>query len=418
MERHKAGEDETHALGRDGIMKDEKKAGRSLINRRDFNRTAAAGATILGTAPLTRAFAKGPSYGVSLAGVKNGSGEEEIAKAVREAATAATDFSWLSRGDRVMIKPVLNSGNPYPATTSPAGLAAMIKLLKDKGAGEVLVTDMSGIEHVKLSPDKLKGSSRELMHQSGMAKAAISAGATLYFPEEEGWDAFFEDAVSPGKSWTGGVMMPKKIRDMDHVGLMPRCSRHLLAGVTLGMKAAVGWWRTDTRLEYHKDAATFHKKTAEANWCDSLVEKQRLALTVADKIQTTFGPDQGHSMEPEVGLVFASESITAHDMVSLSWFMAAREMTPEKEKSGIAKDPYQNASLVKAGNRGVVMMLGGARDAVKAETLERYDIDSVADDKVLARAYEIEGGMPEVELMESNEKAAELSETLKGRLPA
>jgi hypothetical protein len=32
---------------------------------------------------------------------------------------AATDFSWLSKGDRVLIKVALNSGSPYPATTDP-----------------------------------------------------------------------------------------------------------------------------------------------------------------------------------------------------------------------------------------------------------------------------------------------------------
>ena len=88
-------------------------------------------------------------------------------------------------------------------------------------------------------------------------------------------------------------MMPKIIREVDHVVLLPRCSRHALAGATLGMKAAVGYWRTDSRLEYHHDAATFHEKTAEANTVTSLKEKQRLTLTVADKIQATFGPDKG-----------------------------------------------------------------------------------------------------------------------------
>ncbi len=81
--------------------------------------------------------------------------------------------------------------------------------------------------------------------------------------------------------------MPKIIREVDHVVLLPRCSRHALAGATLGMKAAVGYWRTDSRLEYHHDAATFHEKTAEANTVTSLKEKQRLTLTVANKIQAT-----------------------------------------------------------------------------------------------------------------------------------
>ncbi len=89
---------------------------------------------------------------VFLAGVPKGSSGETIKTAVREAALAATDFSWLSKGDSVFIKPALNSGKPYPSTTSPLAIAAIISLLKEKGARRVIVGDMSGIEHVKLSP--------------------------------------------------------------------------------------------------------------------------------------------------------------------------------------------------------------------------------------------------------------------------
>jgi uncharacterized protein (DUF362 family) len=53
--------------------------------------------------------------------------------AVRTAAGATTDFSWLSKGDTVFIKPALNSGNPYPATTNPIAIGAMVELL-EKGA--------------------------------------------------------------------------------------------------------------------------------------------------------------------------------------------------------------------------------------------------------------------------------------------
>jgi len=45
-------------------------------------------------------------------------GEHENAYALyKKTLEAATNFSWLSKGDRVLIKIALNSGNPYPATT-------------------------------------------------------------------------------------------------------------------------------------------------------------------------------------------------------------------------------------------------------------------------------------------------------------
>ena len=128
---------------------------------------------------------------VALAGVGSQSKEQVLLRAVREAAEEVTDFSWLSIGDSVLIKPVLNSGNPYPSTTNPEGVKAMVNLLMEKGAGRVVVSDMSGIEFVKLTPKGLKGSTRKLMYASGLAKVALEAGAELHFPEEFGWDAFF-----------------------------------------------------------------------------------------------------------------------------------------------------------------------------------------------------------------------------------
>jgi uncharacterized protein (DUF362 family) len=339
---------------------------------------------------------------VALAGVASGSEDHALMRAVRETARAATDFGWLASGDSVLIKPALNSGNPYPATTSPEGIGAMVELLKERGAGRVIVSDMSGIEHVKLTPERLQGSSRELMHASGMAQAALAAGAELYFPEEAGWDAFFEDHPVDTTYWNKGIMMPNILRDVDHIVLMPRCSRHLLLGSSLGMKSAVGYWRTDSRLEYHKIASTIQEKTADANTVTCLRQKQRLVLTAATQIITTKGPDDGFVAKPETGLVIASESIVAHDMVSLAWLLHNRRAMSEKERAG-SRDPYQSQVIVGNLNRLVVRRLGGRGEAAHAEKLLRNDIDSIWDDRVLNRAYEVFGGIPEVKLVDVGE---------------
>jgi uncharacterized protein (DUF362 family) len=376
------------------------------MNRREFlELMALASAAALVPSGLCRAvetlLRPSPDVKVSLTGVPRGSTEGDLRIAVREAACGATDFSWLSRGDTVLIKPVVNSGNPYPATSHPVGLKALISLLREKGAQRILVSDMSGIEHVKLSPDKMRGSTRELMKSCGVARAAAEAGAELYLPEEEGWEAFFEDDPISGSHWKSGIMMPKIVNRVDHIVLLARCSRHVLAGSTLGMKAAVGYWRTDTRLEYHHDAATLQEKTAEANTVASLREKQRLTLTVADKVQATFGPDKGTVVEPATGLVLASESLVAHDMVSLAWLLECRRGVPDEQKRG-RRDPYTSQFIVNMGNRWVVRLLGGVRKAAGADRLVRNDLETIWDDRVLKRAFEISGGIPKLRLIEAN----------------
>lgn len=338
------------------------------------------------------------SFPVALAGVTRDSDAPGLMSAVKKAALAATDFTWLSKGDSVLIKPALNSGNPYPATTNPEGIKAIVALLKEKGASRVIVSDMSGIEFVKLTPEGLKGSSRELMHASGMARAAQEAGAELHFPEEAGWDAFFEDFPVDRTYWKKGIMMPNILQEVDHIVLMPRCGRHLLLGSSLGMKCAVGYWRIDSRLEYHKEAASIQEKTADANTVKSLREKQRLVLTTATRILTTLGPNDGFVSSPDTGLVIASESIVAHDMVALAWLLKNRFEMSEEELSK-SRDPYKRQFIVENLNRFVVSRLGNLRDALHAERLKRNDIQNIWDDRVLNRAFKVFGGIPKVKFI-------------------
>jgi uncharacterized protein (DUF362 family) len=74
----------------------------------------------------------------------------------------------------------------------------MVELLKKKGARRVIVGDMSGIEHVKLTPQGLSGSTRRLMDAAGMTRIVQAAGAEIHFFEEAGWNAFYEDIPSVG----------------------------------------------------------------------------------------------------------------------------------------------------------------------------------------------------------------------------
>ncbi|MFH0994135.1 MAG: DUF362 domain-containing protein [Pseudomonadota bacterium] len=389
------------------------------MKRRDFMKGAVGAMALF---PLTgcagtsripvkaRQLTPGSQAKVFLAGVNKGAPELDIKLAVRDAAEAATDFSWLSKGDTVFIKPVVNSGNPYPATTSPTAIVAMVDILKEKGAGRVIVGDMSGVEYLRFSPTSLSGSSRALMNSSGIAQAVLAAGAELHCFEEGGWNAFYEDMPEAGSNWKHGLMMPNILKDVQHIVLMPRCSRHILAGSTLGMKAAVGYWRQDTRLEYHRDAATLQEKTAEGNTVTTLRTKQRLVISAADKLLATIGPDKGYVFEPDSGLIIASDSVVAHDMVSLAWLLENRRMIPASERDGFIDT---NTVVPRVGNHMVTSWLGGWGPALASETMTKNSLNSIWDDRVLNHSYDIFGGVPVI-LLESANSA--LPEDLKNRL--
>ena len=374
------------------------------MKRRDFLKTAAASTVSLicplsvdaSSAPIAPAFASsGIKKRVALSRIKKNAGEKELSESVREAVDGATDFSWLSRGDTVFIKTVNNSGNTYPATTSPAAVAAMIGILRERGARRVIVGDMSGVQAVRFTPGSLRGSTRKLMENSGLAAAVSSAGGDLHCFEEAGWNGFYEEIPTKGTHWKGPVMMPDILKEVDHIVLMPRCSRHILTGTTLGLKAAVGYWRHDTRLEYHHDAASLHEKTAEANTVKTLMEKQRLVVTVADRILATIGPDRGYVFEPEPGLTLASESLLAHEMASLAWLLKNRQAMPESEKDGFTDTSAAAAVVV---NRVVVSFLSGWGKAISSQRFIKNDITSIRDDRTLAHACLLAGGAPVVSL--------------------
>jgi uncharacterized protein (DUF362 family) len=319
-----------------------------------------------------------------------------VETALSTAAESATDFSWLYKGDSVLIKPVNNSGEKYPATTHPESIAVMVRLLKEKGAGRVIVSDMAGVQHLKLTSKSLKGSTRGLMMKNGILQAAVSAGAEMYFPEESGWNAFLEDGPQKDTCWKNGIMVPKILNEIDHIILMPRAARHALAGCTLGLKAAVGYMRHDSRLEYHHDASTLFEKHVGINTLPAIKSRLRLILTTATKMLVTFGPDNGKIYEPETGLVIASTDIIAHDMVSLAWLEIGRDKDPAGWPV-LINDPYESSdATVDMMNRAVVYMLGGIGEAGSAQKLMRYNVRSIWEDPTLNAAFKIFGHVPKV----------------------
>jgi uncharacterized protein (DUF362 family) len=318
-------------------------------------------------------------------------------QAICDATLAVDDLGWLQPGDTVFIKPVINSGRPYPSTTSALAVASMIRLLKKRGAGRVVVGDMSGVFHLDQRPDGCKGSTRKLAESAGLLHAVLDAGAEWVFFEESGWESFHEEQPAPGSHWQKAIMLPNVLQEVDHIVSMPRCSRHSLLGNTLGLKSVVGYMRFDTRLQYHHAASSIQEKTAEANTVPTLLQKQRLVVTAADKVLATFGPHRGHVIAPPQGLVIASRSVVAHDLISLAWLMVQWNMAPWSSKQALS-DPSSTKLTANLGNRVVCGVLGGWNWAVSAEAMEHSHRPDIWRDRTLRRAFELMGGVPDIQL--------------------
>jgi uncharacterized protein (DUF362 family) len=346
-----------------------------------------AGTGTVAAGPVPSAPAR-PGARVAIVGVRRNAPEAELALAVRDAALAATDFTWLRPGDRVLLKVASNSANLYPATTHPVAVSAMTALLRDRGAA-VVVGDQSGVQHVHHTRAKQRGSTHASFRNNGIERAALASGAELMAFEEAGYDGYMAAMPADGH-FRREIFLPRVLGEVDHVVVLPRLSRHCLAGSTLGLKAAVGWLREDSRLDLHREDATFLEKCADINAAPPLCDRLRLVLSVGTRLQTTVGPDVGWVAEPEVGLVLASEHIVDHDLAALAYLLEmVQHETPWVQQ---ALDPYPGLSSML--NRLFVLWVWGA-DAVSG--MEGYTaprLNSPWDCRVLTRGCAILGGRP------------------------
>ena len=105
---------------------------------------------------------------VFVKGIGRDAQEPALTTSIREVLLESSDsFSWLDKGDTVLLKPALNSPDPYPATTHPLALEVTSKLLAEHGA-KVVIGDQSGIEYLLHHPGGvIRGSSLSNYIRSG-----------------------------------------------------------------------------------------------------------------------------------------------------------------------------------------------------------------------------------------------------------
>ena len=283
----------------------------------------------------------------------------EISSAIRNVILKATDnLSWLSAGETVLLKPALNSPDPYPSTTHPLAVSVIAGLLTERGA-KVVIGDQSGIEHVLHNPGGvIHGRTIDNYTRSGMGDRNNSRFVGF---EDGGWDeGFYYYHSANTASWRDGFYVTSWAKKADHIISLPRVSTHAQAGATLGLKIMVGMLREDSRMEFHANGplngfivrsakgstlksfddgtGTFFEKIVEIS--DAIRDKLRLTLYVATQVQATFGPNQfglrlgrtglgrAYVVRPEPGLIFGSADQIAAESMALAVLKNAKSSVP------------------------------------------------------------------------------------------
>jgi len=293
-------------------------------------------------------------------------GEHEDSYPLFKAAVeAATDFSWLAGGDRVFLKLSLNSGNPFPATTDPWALACMVRLLRERGAGEIVAGDQSGVEHVFHTPAGGRGSSRECCRTAGLLAVMDEYQVTPCFFEERGYDAYRATVPSGSHHWTEPIYITTAMDEMDHIINLPRVANHSLAGKTFGIKVGIGFLRDDSRLFFHMNFGKFQEMYEEINHVPEIESRVRLTVTSGRAVMTTAGPDRGTEVWPDHGLVFASGDLLAHDLLAAAWLEANR-------MGGEPEDLYSHPAVA-----NWLARIGGCPEGVQWSRINEHPESSV-----------------------------------------
>lgn len=321
------------------------------ITRRQFLKTAAGTAAAVALAPKIPLWAQASGeVPVAIGGIPSGSSEAEIEKAFRDVISKVDDFSWLKPGQSVLLKVAANSPFPYPWTTHPLAVKTMVKILKDKGAGKIVVGDQSGSLYTFEAGNFIFGSlwkglpirfpftyrtSVQNMELNGIAKAAREAGAEVIGFEEGEHHWKNPDGAKYWKglgsaSTTDGYRVTEWIDKADHIVSLPRVSPHLLAGHTNALKNNIGYIKSEDRMRYH-----FSPNSLSGHFLDMIAEmnlavkdKTRLIVSLGlGEVGTTGGPDGGAKVKLEQDFVYVTKDAVAADAVGLGLLKIHRART-------------------------------------------------------------------------------------------
>ncbi|PKL66591.1 MAG: hypothetical protein CVV28_09310 [Methanobacteriales archaeon HGW-Methanobacteriales-1] len=281
-----------------------------------------------------------------------------ISKSIKDVLLKSTNnLEWLSSGDIVLLKPALNSPDPYPSTTHPLSIKVISEILSENGA-KVLIGDQSGLKDVLHDPyGVIHGETQDNYIKSGMG----TIDDEFISFESEGWDdGFIHYQSNHTPSWPHGFHVTQWIEKVDHIINLPRLSSHSQAGATLGFKNMVGILRDDSRMDFHANGPfnnfikneahgsslksiddksdTFIEKIVEIS--DSIKEKLRITLFVATQAQATFGPNRNalqigklefgkaHIVNLKPGLIFTSADPVSAESFALALLKDIRKSIP------------------------------------------------------------------------------------------
>lgn len=211
------------------------------------------------------------------------------------------------RGDKILLKPNLNSADESPGSTHPDTLEAIIRELYDLGAGAITVGDRSGM-----------GNTREVMREVGLLDLAAELGFnTLAFDELEAGE--LTTIRSNEFHWKDGFPVPRLLLDAHRVIQTCNLKTHRYGGhFTMSLKNSVGLVARKDTYQGHDFMSELHESPFQRSMIAEINTAYKPDLIVMDGIEAfvTGGPDKGRKVRPDV--IVAGNDPIAMDAIGVS----------------------------------------------------------------------------------------------------
>jgi uncharacterized protein (DUF362 family) len=159
-------------------------------------------------------------------------------EAVQQALALAGGLAFIRPGERVLLKPAVNSGRPYPATTDPETIWVVAEMVKAAG-GEPFVADRT----------MFLRSTEEAFQETGIRGAAEQAGIRCRSLDDD------DSAAVPhplAEHWPGNaIRVYSPVLEADHIINLCTPRTHGIGDFTMSMKNNVGVVNGFSRVRMH-----------------------------------------------------------------------------------------------------------------------------------------------------------------------
>lgn len=210
-------------------------------------------------------------------------------------------------GKSVALKANFNSADPFPASTHPDTLTAIVTVLKEAGAKEVTLAERSGM-----------GDTRRTLEQLGIFDLSKRLGFRVVVLDEEPKEDWVK--IEHGEThWLKGFYLPKVLLDSDIVVQTCCLKTHGYGGhFTMSLKNSVGLVARTVPGGSHDYMSELHGSPDQRLMIAEINKFYKVDLVIMDATEAfvSGGPDKGAEVKP--GLILASRDRVAIDAVGVA----------------------------------------------------------------------------------------------------